>query len=345
MKKLFISLIAFFGFAVAFAQTTVPNAGFEDWTDNTHPVGWNGTFSANIPINYMGTNLNVIIDYRAAHQSTMAHAGDAALEIRPQRASALMGTQPIYSLSLPGVVQLGEFNTAALQNIDVSNFNMSNFDISQYATGGLACNQLPDSVTAWVNFSTMNDSLRAFVIATRWNNNQRQVVAQGEFLHQGAISGYTKITIPSTVKPGMAGIQPDTVNILFCCGSMTVDTASRLYVDDVELFTSVVEPGDTTNPGGDTTDIPGGDTTAIFNLSTMPVFSVQPNPATDVITVVPMVNSEYAIRLYDLNGRMVRELHGLQNETRLNVSDLNKGVYFLQVKQGANVKTQKVLIN
>ena len=336
MKKLFITLMAFFGLTAAFAQT-VPNPGFEEWTDNTHPVGWNGTFSANIPVSYMGMSLNVIIDYRAAHQTTMAHEGDAALEIRPQMANAFMGNSSIYSIPLPGVVQLGEFNTAALQNIDVSSFNMSNFDISQYATGGIACDQLPDSVTAWVNFSTMNDSLRAFVIATRWNNNQRQVVAQGEFLHQGAISGYTKITIPSTVKPGMAGIQPDTVNILFCCGSQSVDTASRLYIDDVELFTSVVVPGE------DTTDVPG-DSTAIFNLSTLPVFSVQPNPATDVITVVPMVNSEYALRLYDLNGKMVRELHGLQNETRLNVSDLNKGVYFLQVKQGANVKTQKVVV-
>ncbi len=341
MKKLFISLIAFFGFAVAFAQTTVPNAGFEDWTDNTHPANWNSTFNTTVTLSF-GT---AVIDYHSANKSTDAHSGESALEIRPQQADLTTAFGNM-QYPLPGVVQLGEFNTSALQNIDMSNFNMSNLDISQYATGGIACNQLPDSVTAWVKFLTASDSLRTGVIATRWYNNQRQVVAQGEYLYKGAVSEYTKITIPSIVKAGMEGIQPDTVNIIFCCGSMTVDTASRLYVDDVELFTSVVEPDDTTDiPGGDTTDIPGGDTTAIFNLSTMPVFSVQPNPATDVITVVPMVNSEYAIRLYDLNGRMVRELHGLQNETRLNVSDLNKGVYFLQVKQGANVKTQKVLIN
>ena len=39
MKKIFIALIAFFGLTVAFAQVTVPNAGFEEWTDNTHPAG------------------------------------------------------------------------------------------------------------------------------------------------------------------------------------------------------------------------------------------------------------------------------------------------------------------
>ena len=87
------------------------------------------------------------------------------------------------------------------------------------------------------------------------------------------------------------------------------------------------------------------DNSSIFSLSNLPVFSVQPNPATEVITVIPMVNSEYALRMYDTNGKLVRELYGLQNETRLDVSTFTKGVYFLQVKQGENVRTQKVLIN
>ena len=81
-----------------------------------------------------------------------------------------------------------------------------------------------------------------------------------------------------------------------------------------------------------------------FTIDNLPIFSVQPNPATDVLTVVPITGSEYSLRLYDMNGKLVRELYGLQNETRLDVSNLNKGVYFLQVKQGSNVKSQKVII-
>lgn len=334
MKKLFITLMAFFGLTAAFAQT-VPNAGFEEWTDNTHPVGWNGTFSANIPINYSGMSLNVIIDYRAANQSTNAHSGNAAVELVPQQASALLMGTPVYSINLPGVVQLGQFNTAAFQNIDVSNLSSMNFNIADYIYGGIACDQLPDSVTAWVLYSTVQDSLRAAVIATRCYNGQRQVVAQGEFLHQGAISEYAPITIPVTVKPGMEGIQPDTVNIIFSAGSQSVDPDSRLYIDDVELFTSPVDPNDTTDNPGD----------GIFSIDNLPIFSVQPNPATDILTIIPLANNEYSLRLFDMNGKLVRELNGLQNETHLNVSDLTKGVYFLQVKQGTNVKTQKVLIN
>ena len=337
MKKLFITLLAFFGLTTAFSQT-LPNASFEEWTDNTHPVGWNGTFSANIPVTYMGFSLNVIIDYRAANQSTNAYTGDAAVELIPQTANAVMGTSTLYTLNLPGVVQLGEFNTAAFQNIDVSNMSSMNFDIADYVYGGLACDQLPERVTAWVLFNTVEDSLRAGVVATRYHNGQRQVVAQGEYFYQGAISEYTQIEIPVSVKEGMQGIQPDTVNIIFSCGSQSVDPDSRLIIDDVELYTTPVIPG------GDTTDIPGDDTTAIFSIDHLPIFNVQPNPATDVITVVPLANNEYAVRLYDMNGKLVRELYGLQNETRIDVSNLTKGVYFLQVKQGTNMRTQKVLI-
>ena len=328
MKKVFIALIAFFGLTAAYAQT-VPNAGFEEWTDNTHPVGWNANFSAIIPVTYMGFNLNVIVDYHAANMSTEAHSGEKAVMLVSQEASAVMGSNPVYSIDLPGVVQLGEFNTAALQNIDVSNLTSMNFDIADYTYGGLACNQLPDSVTAWVKFVTVQDSLRAGVVATRWNNGQRQVVAQGEFLHQGEISEYTQITIPVAVKSGMEGIQPDTVNVIFSSGSQTIDANTLLYLDDVQLYTSAVTPGEE----------------AIFSIDNLPVFSVQPNPATEVLTVIPISSSECSLRLYDMNGKLVRDLNGLQDETRLDVSDLTRGVYFLQVKQGANVKTQKVLIN
>lgn len=333
MKKILITLMAFFGLTAAFAQT-VPNAGFEQWTDNTHPVGWNGDFSANIPISYSGMSLNVIIDFRAANRSTSAHSGEAALEIVPQTADAIMMGMSVYSIDLPGVVQLGQFNTAAFQNIDVNNMSSMNFDISDYTYGGIACDQLPERVTAWVLFNTEQDSLRAGVVATRWNNGQRQVVAQGEYIYQGAISEYTQIEIPCAVNEGMHGIQPDTVNIIFSAGSQTVNPDSRLYVDDVELYTTPVDPNDTTNNPGN----------AIFSIDNLPVFSVQPNPATDVLTVTPISNSEYALRMYDTNGKLVRELNGLQNETRIEVSDLTKGIYFLQVKQGTNVKTQKVVI-
>lgn len=319
MKKLFITLLAFFGLTAAFAQT-VPNAGFEEWTDDTHPVGWNASFNETFSVNVFGMDLDIPIDYAAASKSTNAHSGSMAVKIVPQQINAMN----VYTVDAPGVMQLGQFNTTSMQSIDFSSFNFDDFDITEFVDGGIACNQLPLKATAWVMYTTVQDSLRAGVVATRWNNGSRQTVAQGEYIHQGAIDEYTQIEIPFTVCAGMEGMQPDTINIIFSNGSREVDPATCLYVDDVELV---------------------ADNSSIFSLSNLPVFSVQPNPATEAITVIPLSNSEYALRMYDTNGKLVRELYGLQNETRLDVSTFTKGVYFLQVKQGENVRTQKVVIN
>ena len=328
MKKIFTILVAFFGLATAFAQT-VPNAGFEEWTDETHPVGWNGTFSANIPIQYSQTNFNVIVDYRAAHQSTIAHSGEKAMELVPQTADVLMGTTVVYQPTLPGVVQLGQFNTAALQNIDISNLTSMNFNIADYTYGGIACNQLPDSVTAWVKYVTESDSLRAAVIATRWNNGQRQVVAEGAFLHQGAISEYSQITIPVSVKAGMTGIQPDTVNIIFSAGSQSVDPDSRLYIDDVALFTSPVEPG--------------GDTTAIFEIANLPIFSVMPNPATDQVTVISSFTIN-RIEVYTVAGTLVETIGLKANTGVIDTSRWPKGAYILRVRTSHGDTAKRLVV-
>ena len=84
MKKLFISLIAFLGLTVAFAQVTVPNAGFEEWTDNTHPAGWTAAFNQTFSVNVYGMPIEVPVDYNAANQSTDAHSGSYAIEVVPQ---------------------------------------------------------------------------------------------------------------------------------------------------------------------------------------------------------------------------------------------------------------------
>lgn len=317
MKKLFISLIAFFGMGLAFAQVTVPNAGFEEWTDNTHPVGWNASFSETLNVPFFGS---MAVTYDAASRSEDAHSGSAAVMLTAQQVNESIPTTMVPLV--PGVMQLGQFNTSALQEIDFMSFDFSNFDVTEFVDGGIACNELPLKVTAWVKYTTTSDTLRAGVVATRWNNGTRQTVAQGEILHPGAINEYTQIEIPFTVCGGMEGIQPDTINIIFSNSKLNVDANTRLYVDDVELVAA----------------------TGIYDLSSLPVFSVQPNPATEVVTVIPMENSAYALRMYDTNGKLVRELYNLQGETRVDVSTLTKGIYFLQVKQGDNVKTQKVVV-
>ncbi len=320
MKKFFTLLCTLLAAQILYGQT-ITNAGFEEWTDNTHAVGWNSSFEASFTYSYMGIPLPITIDFNAVQKFTDAvHGGNFAVEVIPQQASVLTS-----SFNLPGIVQLGQFNTDSLGTMDFSTIDIDNFDFTQFIYGGIACGQLPTKATAWVMYAPVDgDTLLAGVIATRWNNGQREIVAQGEYTNNNPIDQYTQIEIPFTVKPGMEGVNPDTVNIIFCTSRRSTNENTRLYIDDVEL-------------------VMGG--TGIFEVGNLPIFNVQPNPATDFIVVTPISDEPYAVRMYDLNGKLVWAENGLAGSTRFPVSEMAKGTYLLQVKQGANVRTQKVILN
>lgn len=340
MKKistLFFALLL----SAALVGQNVPNSGFENWTDENTAVNWNSSFNVSFPLTIEGMQLTIVMDYNSVSQSTQAHSGSYAAQVKSQEASAQLYGIPVYPVQIPGIMQLGQFNTQALQDIDfenIENMDASGLDLSQYLYGGIAFNQVPEKVTAWVTYVSGDqaapDTMRAGVLLTRWNNGQREVVAQGDFIGNGDYTSYTQIEIPVAVKEGMEGVTPDTMNIIFSNSGSTVNAATLLTVDDVE----VVMAGDTT------VDPVDPDTTAIFDIATLPVFSVRPNPATEWISITPAVNADYAARLYDVNGKLVWEGLNLQGDTKVDVRDLTKGVYFLQVKQNGLVRSDKVVV-
>ncbi len=336
MKKistLFFALLL----SAALVGQNVPNSGFENWTDENTAVNWNSSFNVSFPLTIEGMQLTIVMDYNSVSQSTQAHSGSYAAQVKSQEASAQLYGIPVYPVQIPGIMQLGQFNTQALQDIDFENMDASSLDLSQYLYGGIAFNQIPEKVTAWVTYVSGDqaapDTMRAGVLLTRWNNGQREVVAQGDFIGNGDYTSYTQIEIPVAVKEGMEGVTPDTMNIIFSNSASTVNESTLLTVDDVEV---VVENG------GDDPDTP--DTTAIFELSSLPVFSVRPNPTSEWLSITPAVNTDYAARLYDVNGKLVWEGLNLQGDTKVDVRDLTKGVYFLQVKQNGLVRSDKVVV-
>ena len=322
MKKIFTTLFAVLAVTFAFAQT-IPNASFEEWTDTHTPAGWNASFNANIPVDYMGFSLDVVINFQAATRNANAHTGTYAAQLSTQTANAQMMGSTLYSIHIPGLMHLGEFNVAAFSTLDVGEMtNPDAIDWSQYLTGGIACNQVPEKVTAWIAYSPVNDTLNVKVLLTRWNNGQREVVAEGNYTNDQAMEDYTQIEVPVTYKDGMEGVTPDTMNIIFANASGDPDESTLLTVDDV-----AISAGDN-----------------IYEVSTLPLFSVRPNPATEVMILTPFTDESYAARMYDNSGKLVWAAENLQGETQLNVSEFTKGVYFLQLKQGNNVKSEKVIV-
>lgn len=76
-----------------------------------------------------------------------------------------------------------------------------------------------------------------------------------------------------------------------------------------------------------------------FNTSRLQIY---PNPATDILTIsASEVFSETTI--INLLGQKIRSKTGISSEEKIDVSDLEKGCYLIQIKVGNGVKTAKFL--
>jgi hypothetical protein len=83
-------------------------------------------------------------------------------------------------------------------------------------------------------------------------------------------------------------------------------------------------------------------TVGLNDVSANSATTVSPNPATDMINV--SLNNVNSLKLVDINGRVVySENVNNKNNTTINMSNLAKGIYSLQVITSTGVETKKVV--
>ena len=73
------------------------------------------------------------------------------------------------------------------------------------------------------------------------------------------------------------------------------------------------------------------------------IFSVYPNPAKDSFFIESSANSNL-ISLYTLNGILIRKFKSNLNRTQIDVDDLERGVYILEISNDSGVNYQKILL-
>ena len=72
-------------------------------------------------------------------------------------------------------------------------------------------------------------------------------------------------------------------------------------------------------------------------------FNVHPNPATSTIFVETSLNETAQVSIIDLTGRCVKEVE-VSNNVAINIEDIERGVYFISVKQGDNNYVEKLVV-
>lgn len=305
MKKTLI-LFAFVCACGILSAQTVPNADFEQWNSDEEAAGWTSSFSMDL--------MMTSFDYSSAEKSSNSHTGYFAMGLHPY-AIDLMLT----SYTLPGIAHLGTFNadfdiTSLLGGFGGGGGLDAGSFIESMVQGGITCNRVPQSVKAWIRYVPAEGD--AMSVTVRCYSNG-EVVAEGTYNSTAVSYGYEQITIPVTAT---SSATPDQLNIIFNCGSAE---GSNLYIDDIEL---VME-------GGSGIEEPD-------NV----IFSAGPNPTRDNLTITPTVAGSYNAVLFDMNGRKVWAGQSLQGATKVDVSTLSEGVYFLKVTANGLSRTEKVVV-
>lgn len=196
MKKILLSsIICAATFLLTNAQS-IPNSGFENWTDNT-PDNW-GTVSAGP----LGSTTS---------KSTDKNSGSFA---------ALLETKAVpMAGNVPGVL--------------VSNgaINITSFTIS----GGFAYNLRPALLTGYFkSMPGTGDSTAVLVWLTKWNGTSRDTIAYGN-LFMGTINSYTQKGVSLTYIPNPPDPDTAMILIVSTkqLPPATVPAGGKLYVDDL----------------------------------------------------------------------------------------------------------------
>src|SRR5699024_7733574 len=71
---------------------------------------------------------------------------------------------------------------------------------------------------------------------------------------------------------------------------------------------------------------------------------VYPNPTQRILHIEAIDNPIDVIQVFDLNGRsLIQEKFGSKKNVKLNMEDFSKGVYFIKISSGKQVRIKKII--
>lgn len=378
MKKIIFLLALCFSFSfMAKAQNSV-DLSFEKWTkvdrtdenrDWSHSLEFNIESFFNLKFDFAKKESKII--ERGAASLLMQPTGwpdDVAELIKlissviPNEGDLPFDINDLANIVMPSICQLGKnskVNLGVQDIVDIvdivrkDTMGIDNiFDLVEKlepfkgALGeGYPVDKTPTNISAYINFqpAVAEETMGMVAIATHWNaaKNEKEYVGYGFYSTSDSTNGgksgkFDKISCEIGPMTDMEGVNlptsdapADSLMIIFMCGGMNSSKETKLYVDQVAV-------------GGATMTL---NSTVGIETPDMLEMTVSPNPAKDYVNVVPAnANEVYNIRMFDMTGKVVVEKVNLVQETRIDLVNLPKGVYLLEVVQGQKVANRKLVV-
>ncbi|HMK06461.1 MAG TPA: choice-of-anchor J domain-containing protein [Flavobacterium sp.] len=196
-----------------------------------------------------------------------------------------------------------------------------------------------------VSFYTRLGRPSSVTTASFADNLQFRMSANGDFTvnptaGSGDVGDFTQLLVEVNPALNLTSYPTSWTKYSYTIVGLTGDTAVKF------AFRYFVTNG---GPAGANSDIIGVDTYSVdrplaVNTFFAQNFAVYPNPADNVVNISNKNNIVVkSMQLTDLNGRVIKNING--NETQINISDLNAGVYFLKVSSDQGSGSTKIIKN
>ena len=306
---------------------------FENWTDGINPVNWAASVTLNINMGIVPIPLKM--DFGKKNSSS-PYAGSFDLQISPYYFAGIPLLPNIPTFTVPGIVQLGSVRPVSVPLADIMELlgGGTNFDLETLAEAfeGLKSPGVPvrgdvSAVSAFIRYlpaAGSTDTVRIIAMTTHWNSEiqDRETVATGMITIADEASTYREISIP-LARSGNNNFIADSISIIIMVGSLNANASTKLFIDNVTVI----------------------GTPSSITEKEMLQYSVYPNPTTETLNIIP-VNSQlpYSAKLFDISGKLVIEKRTLANHAVLDIKDIAKGVYLLELTQNNEKYTQKIVI-
>ena len=267
---------------------------------------WTNTSGYNMPTGWDNLNsMTAPMTTYTCEKGTPGYVGSGYLQITSKAVSG-MGV-------VPGIAVSGVLDTATLE-----------------PKSGFACSARPANLTGeWTYMASGSDQAHIIVLLSKWNTamGMRDTVSYTYYSLSGMAMSWASFTIPLTY---LTGEVPDSAIIVLSASRATPVAGSYLYVDTL-AFTGSVPTG-------------------VANIVNTSVSSLYPNPATGTTTISYHCasGSEIKILVNDMRGKSLRtfplKATAGDNKFPINVSDLSKGLYIVEIVDGQNIQSQKLVI-
>ncbi len=204
MKRNVIILLicAVFSFH-SFSQNPIPNADFENWTDDNHPQSWYG----------LTVDLFVYQIYTLS-KTTDAHTGNFA---------ALIETKDASLMALPGIASLSDMA-----------IDLMGGGLTFTSAGAPLVNVRPTKILGNFKYLGVNgDTGMIAAVFTKWNptTNQRDTIGMTGSIVNAVVSSYTPFQFNVTLTE-----TPDSMNILLVSsGGFNPQIGSALFIDNLSM--------------------------------------------------------------------------------------------------------------